>query len=102
MAGDDPQGRDVSADSEDDGEEASTPFDHPFFLPVLLWAFALWFGYDAFVNTDEHMKEDFTLWFNRIGFPIAALLAGYFTVKAVREKREAAGSDDDGDPSARQ
>jgi hypothetical protein len=64
-----------------------TPFDNAFFLPVLLWIFAVWFGYDAFFNVDEHMQEPFTLWFNRIGFPIMLLLAVYFTVKGLREKR---------------
>jgi hypothetical protein len=37
-------------DTEEEEEEegpASTPFDHPAFLPVLLGAFALWFGYDG-------------------------------------------------------
>ncbi len=105
MAGDDPTGRDVPAGpggSERDDEPASTPFDHPFFLPVLLWAFALWFGYDAFFNADEHMQDEFTLWFNRIGFPIVALLALHFTVKAVRENRAAGGPGDGGDPSTRQ
>ena len=64
-----------------------TPFDNPFFLPVLLWIFALWFGYDAFFNVDEHMQEPFTLWFNRIGFPAVLLLAVHFTIKGLREKR---------------
>ena len=66
-------------------ERVRTPFDNPFFLPVLLWIFAAWFGYDAFLNVDEHMQQ--YLMFNRIGFPIALLLAVYFTIKGVREKR---------------
>jgi hypothetical protein len=73
---------------EDEQDEAvRTPFDNPFFLPILLWIFAVWFGYDAFFNVDEHMQEPFTLWFNRIGFPIVLLLAVYLTIKGLREKR---------------
>ena len=72
-------------------EPVRTPFDNPFFLPVLLWIFAAWFGYDAFFNVDAHMQEPFTLWFNRIGFPVVLLLAVYFTIRGLREKRAEAG-----------
>ena len=72
----------------DDDEPTSTPFDNPMFLPVLLWLFAVWFGYDAFFNSDEHMQESSTLWFNRIGFPILLVLAVYYTVRGLRERRE--------------
>jgi hypothetical protein len=80
---------------DDDGREepVRTPFDNPFFLPVLLWIFAVWFGYDAFFNVDEHMQEPVTLWFNRIGFPVVLLLAVYFTIKGLREKRAEAEHD---------
>ncbi len=40
------------------------PIHHPLFLPVLLVAFTLWFGYDAFLTTDPEMHEHQT--FNRI------------------------------------
>ena len=33
------------------------PIHHPLFLPVLLVAFTLWFGYDAFLTTDPEMLE---------------------------------------------
>jgi hypothetical protein len=71
---------------------ARTPFDNPVFLPVLLWLFALWFGYDAFLNKDEHMQVPTTLWFNRIGFPILVVLALRYTWQGVREKRAEAPS----------
>lgn len=40
------------------------PIHHPLFLPVLLVAFTLWFGYDAFLTLDPEMQEHKT--FNRI------------------------------------
>ena len=33
------------------------PIHHPLFLPVLLVAFTMWFGYDAFLTTDPEMLE---------------------------------------------
>ena len=74
------------SDEEREDERPKTPFDNPFFLPVLLWIFAAWFGYDAFLNSDEHMQEPFTLWFNRIGFPIATLFALRLTWTALRQR----------------
>ena len=40
------------------------PIHHPLFLPVLLIAFTLWFGYDGFLTTDPEMLEHRT--FNRV------------------------------------
>ena len=40
------------------------PIHHPLFLPVLLVAFTLWFGYDGFLTTDPEMLEH--QGFNRI------------------------------------
>ncbi len=40
------------------------PLYHPLFLPVLLVAFTLWFGWDGFLTTDPEMQEHQT--FNRI------------------------------------
>jgi hypothetical protein len=75
-----------SADAPAGGSEerASTPFDHPFFLPVLLIAFTLWFGYDGWLNEDFDPQ-----WipFNRWGFGVLALLSAYYTWQAVRETR---------------
>ena len=75
--GDDPKG---------EGEErASTPFDHPLFLPVLLIAFTAWFGYDGWLNADFDPKW---ISFNRWGFFILLALSVYFTVQSVREMRD--------------
>jgi hypothetical protein len=70
-----------SADDDEDGP-ASTPFDNPFFLPVLLWVFAAWFGYDGWFNEDMEWIR-----FNRWGFAVSALLATYYTVRGIRERR---------------
>ena len=78
-----------------DGEEAPapTPFDHPMFLPVLLFAFALWFGYDGFLNDDPDMMEH--QGFNRGGFVLWVVLMLYYGYKGIREMREdAAGAGD--------
>ena len=40
------------------------PIHHPLFLPVLLVAFTLWFGFDGFLTTDPEMLEHRA--FNRI------------------------------------
>jgi hypothetical protein len=65
-------------------ERASTPFDHPFFLPVLLIGFTLWFGYDGWLNEDFDPE-----WipFNRWGFLVLAVLSAWYTYQAVRETR---------------
>ena len=78
--GDNPQ----NDDEEGDGGPASTPFDNPFFLPVLLWAFAAWFGYD--IVTDAEAYQDYPL-FNQGGLGVLSVLASYFTWKAIKEKR---------------
>ena len=82
------QPRDVDKVSEDeaDSEEeyAPTPFDNPFFLPVLLTGFALWFIYDGWFNPDMEWIK-----FNRIGGAISSVLAIWFTVRAIRERRAA-------------
>ena len=44
------------------------PIHHPIFLPILLVAFTLWFGYDGFLTTDPKMLEHQT--FNRIMYLI--------------------------------
>ena len=65
-----------------DEEEASSPFDHPAFLPVLLWGLAVWFCYDGWFNPKIE-----SVMFNRYGFGILVVLAIYFTVQSLRETR---------------
>jgi len=89
------QSRDVDAvnegDADSDEEYARTPFDNPFFLPVLLIGFSLWFIYDGWFNPDMEWIK-----FNRVGAAIFSLLAIWFTRKAIHERRassESNGSD---------
>ena len=84
--------------SDPPGEEeaaAPTPFDHPLFLPALLFAFSLWFGYDGFLNEDPEMMEHQT--FNRSFFAVWVLLLGYYGYRGVQEMREDAAAPDDGE-----
>jgi hypothetical protein len=70
--------------TESDEEYAPTPFDNPFFLPVLLIGFSIWFIYDGWFNPDMEWIK-----FNRIGAATCSLLGIWFTVKAIRERRAA-------------
>jgi len=85
-----------STDEEEEDDDTGSPFDHPAFLPVLLWALAVWFGYDGWINQDPDMLEHVT--FNRWGFGILVIAGIYFTIQAVREiraEREAGPPSDD-------
>jgi hypothetical protein len=80
--------RDESASAEQPSEQPAeegppTPFDHPLFLPVLLFAGMLWFGYDGFINSDPDMAEHRA--FNQIGFAILTLLTAWFGYKGYNE-----------------
>jgi len=71
-------------EEEYDDQPASTPFDNPFFLPVLLWAGAGWFAYDIVTNAKAYQDHPkFNLW----GLLVATVLALYFTWSAIRERR---------------
>ena len=70
--------------AEEGEERASTPFDHPFFLPALLIGFTAWFGYDGWLNADFDPKW---IGFNRWGFLVLLVLSAYFTIQSVREMR---------------
>ncbi len=62
-------------DPADDDEQASSPFDHPAFLPVLVWAMAVWFGYDGWWNEQIESVR-----FNRYGFGFLVAAGSYFTL----------------------
>ena len=71
-------------DREEESGPASTPFDNPFFLPAVLWALALWFGWDIVTDAEAYQKYPM---FNLGGFGLLSVLAAYFTRSAIIEKR---------------
>jgi hypothetical protein len=78
--------RDDAATSDDEeDDDAASPFDHPAFLPVLLWGLSAWFGYDGWINQDPEMLEHVS--FNRYGFGVLVIAALWFSVQAFREVR---------------
>ena len=62
---------------------APTPFDGPWFLPVVLTGLALWFGYDGWFSPDESMAQWW--WFNQGGAVLFAAGAAWYGYKAYRE-----------------
>lgn len=74
----DPRAMEAKAREEDgrdeEDEDASSPFDHPMFLPVLLFALAGWFGFDGWFNESIESVR-----FNRYGFFFLLGAALYFT-----------------------
>ena len=77
-------------------ETPPTPFDHPLFLPVLLVAGMVWFGYDGWINQDPDMLEHRE--FNRYGFGALTLAAAWFGRKGWIEWQASRGSDDSDTP----
>ncbi len=73
-------------------EQPRNPFDNPWFLPLMLGAFALWCGYDGFVS-DKFADRAGTLWFNRIAFLVLGSLSAWLAMRARRETQEASGRD---------
>lgn len=86
-----PRGTDAADTSPREGEEevldqpAETPFDHPLFLPAILAALWVWFGYDGFLNQDPDMLEHVV--FNRSGFAVLTVLTAWFGFKGWKELR---------------
>jgi hypothetical protein len=80
---DDERSREPAPDAAtEDDEEGSSPFDHPAFLPVLLWALAIWFGYDGWFNEKIESVR-----FNRYGFGFLCGAGVYFTVSEFTRAR---------------
>lgn len=61
------------------------PLYHPLFLPVLLVAFCLWFGWDGFLTTDPEMLEHQS--FNRWMFGLTAVLCVWIVPRGIKEHR---------------
>ena len=68
----------------EDEAPATTPFDNPYFLPVVLWGLAAWFGFDIVTNAEAYQEYPN---FNRGGFGVLSVMAIYFTRSAILEKR---------------
>ena len=91
--GDEPRERAVEEAVEEERDDGPrNPFDNPFFLPILLLGLSLWFGYDGWLNRDEHMLKPSTLWFNRVGF-VLLVAGGLWSLRRARKEREAAKSE---------
>ena len=84
MSGDE---RDDVAPEGDGSDEtpAATPFDNPWFFPVVLWGFAAYFGFDVVTGAEAYQEYPI---FNLGGFALLSVAAIYFTWSAVKEKRE--------------
>lgn len=82
--------RDAEAGEEEfEDEQPRNPFDNPWFLPLMLGAFALWCGYDGFLS-DKFLERPGTLWFNRIAFGVLGGLAVWLGLRARREGQASA------------
>lgn len=64
-------------------EDSRTPFDHPLFLPILLFLAMLWFAYDGWLTTDEKMREHQT--FNRVGAGVLLFFTAMTTRTALKQ-----------------
>ena len=67
-----------------------TPFDHPLFLPALLIAGVIWFGYDAWLNPAYQPggEQHEHLTFSRGGFFVLLVLGAWFGYKGWGEWQE--------------
>jgi hypothetical protein len=62
------------------------PLYHPLFLPVLMVAFSLWFGYDGFLTSNPDMLKH--QGFNRVMFFIMFPLCLWVVPRGIKEFRE--------------
>ncbi len=76
-------------DEPEEEEIASTPFDNPWFLPILLGGMTLWFAYDGWLNADFARESARYLGFNRWGAGVLAIGTALAVWRALRERRSA-------------
>lgn len=70
-----------SPEHEQEDAPPSTPFDNPFFLPVILAGFTVWFAYDGWFNPEMEWIR-----FNRYGALVAGAAALYTGFRAFRQR----------------
>ena len=66
-------------------EFVPTPFDGPYFLPVVLLGLAAWFGYDGWITDDPSMEQWW--WFNQGGAVVFAVLGAWYLYQALRDAK---------------
>ncbi len=75
---------DREAENSDESKDGvTTPFEKPFFMPVLLVLLAVWFGYDGWFNPEIE-----SILFNRVVFGLLVLLAIYTTWQDVQSGKK--------------
>ena len=80
-----PEGPGDSTGSDREEEElAPTPFDGPYFLPVVLFGLAAWFGYDGWISQDASMQRWW--WFNQGGAVLFGVWGAWLLYKARRDE----------------
>ena len=84
MSEDQRQNDNQQDDENGEDQPAPTPFDNPFFLPVVLWALAAWFAWDVITGAEAYQKYPL---FNLGGLAILAPAALYYTWSAIKEHR---------------
>jgi hypothetical protein len=67
----------------DASDGVTTPFEKPFFMPVLLVLLAGWFGYDGWFNPEIE-----SVLFNRVVFGLLVLLTIYTTWQDVQHVKK--------------
>ena len=80
------QATEATATQEHDESAITTPFEKPFFMPVVLLGLALWFGYDGWFNPEMEWIK-----FNRYSFfalITAAVYTTYQDVRFIRSEKE--------------
>ncbi len=78
-------------DPTEEPEYAPTPFDGPYFIPVLLLGMCVWFAYDGWFNP-ERLDPEASLSkyvaFNQYGDVILGVLGSLLGVRAWRQQQK--------------